>query len=123
MHNPDATLRPSQIMAGGIPFISWSGVATCVVGGVFYLVAWAKGSRARQIDKAKVVNHLSGALLRAGPCDMKSSTYISQIFLCWVTCCPCLWLSRGECTQTNHSSASCRIPAPQSPRWWRISSA
>lgn len=77
-------------MAGGIPIISWSGVATCVVGGVFYLVAWAKGSRARQIDKAKVVNHLSGADVVAVGATMLTIRLHGQIFQSWVTYYRCL---------------------------------
>lgn len=46
-------------MSGGIAFVHWGGVASCVVGGLFYFVAWAKGLEARQLERALIVDRLS----------------------------------------------------------------
>lgn len=48
-----------RTMAGGISYISWSGIASCAVGGFFYIIAWAKGREARQLEKALVIERLA----------------------------------------------------------------
>lgn len=45
--------------ASGVSCVSWGGVASCVVGGFFYLIAWAKGREARQLEKVLVIERLA----------------------------------------------------------------
>ncbi len=44
----------------GVDFIHWPGVACSAVGGLFWLVGWAKGKQSRQLESATPVDRLSG---------------------------------------------------------------
>ena len=107
-------------MAGGISFIHWGGVVSCVFGGALYLIAVVKGRRASELSTAIKLDRLSGAppALQAAVCHAlaqesgrpggmyASSTRrtpgirqgldvpLAGVQICgtWYTLCPCWWL-------------------------------
>ncbi len=62
-------------MAGGIAYVSWPGVAFSLAGGVFYLIAWAKGTRARQINNAKQVDKIAGMYRDDSACHYATASH------------------------------------------------
>jgi hypothetical protein len=44
----------------GVQFVHWPGLACSAVGGMFWLVAYAKGKQKRELEAATPVSMLSG---------------------------------------------------------------
>jgi hypothetical protein len=48
----------------GVHFVHWPGLACSAVGGVFWLLAYAKGRQKRELESATPVSRLSGETSR-----------------------------------------------------------
>lgn len=44
----------------GVQFVQWPGLACSAVGGIFWLLAYAKGKQKRELESATPVSKLSG---------------------------------------------------------------